>query len=289
MLNDRLSQLRDALHQPPGVPAWWDVCALLDQWPQQLDLDVALNYIEAHQARWPDHFRVAPHLWAARFLKTPLDPRCQIVRTLVLEHKWFEEATTQALVENLSAAHIGSLELRHITLPSEGQGLLKLLRDTTIDGLTELRVVSVAPRRSTVERSFGDILCEALTHSPGASKLTRLDLSRQDISSRGLRALAESDAFEQLEELVLSANAIDDSGIQALIEAPWLDTLKKLRLPGNDIGDDSAHMLAGCARLGGLVMLDLTSTLISSSGYQAFAASDHLQEPIRLNMLNNVL
>ena len=59
-----LASLRSVLHSPATKTSWVHLCGLVDLMRARGDLDIALDYIHAHNPeRWPASLRVRPWGW----------------------------------------------------------------------------------------------------------------------------------------------------------------------------------------------------------------------------------
>ncbi|MEO1269302.1 MAG: WD40 repeat domain-containing protein, partial [Myxococcota bacterium] len=61
-VQEMLAQLREVLHRTPSWRAWFDLCRILDGWPDDEARRLALDYIAEHQERrgWPEPLRRPP-------------------------------------------------------------------------------------------------------------------------------------------------------------------------------------------------------------------------------------
>jgi uncharacterized protein (TIGR02996 family) len=75
-------------------------------------------------------------------------------------------------------------------------------------------------------------------------RLLSLDLRKNQLDSRDVRALVVSEHLTSLTALDLSHNHIGDAGIRALAGSPLLGRLRYLNLWGNDLGTKSLRALA---------------------------------------------
>lgn len=82
-----------------------------------------------------------------------------------------------------------------------------------------------------------------MTDSEHLRHLRSLDLSKNFLESRHVRALVVSDHLTRLTDLDLSRNRIGDGGIRALAGSPMLSRLERLNLSGNDVGAGGLRVL----------------------------------------------
>jgi|GEM_PF-3004317 len=108
-----------------------------------------------------------------------------------------------------------------------------------------------------------------LLNTPFACHLTKLDLSRSDMTHAGLRVLLEIDFLTDLRDLVLAQNALGDAAAEAISQSPRLASLRSLDLRGNPLGNKGAQALAASPHLEHLSSLDLRDSGIGPSGVKA--------------------
>lgn len=118
-----------------------------------------------------------------------------------------------------------------------------------------------------------------LLNTPFASQMTKLDLSRSEITHAGLRVLLEIDYLTGLRDLVLAQNALGDAAAEALAQSQRLSSLRSLDLRGNPLGNKGAMALAASPHLAQLSSLDVRDSEIGPSG--AKALSERFGERVR--------
>ena len=64
-INDHLIALRQLMGSTPDETTWRALCGVIDAVPDA-QLEIALDYVEGHLARWPDELRLAPERWWSR-------------------------------------------------------------------------------------------------------------------------------------------------------------------------------------------------------------------------------
>jgi uncharacterized protein (TIGR02996 family) len=134
---------------------------------------------------------------------------------------------------------------------------------------------------------FGDEGVRALTTSSRLENLTKLDLSRTEMTNEGARVLSESVHFAKLTELLLYSNRISDEGVRALANSTYLANLTELNLDYNRISDEGARAIAESVYLENLTELDLRENRIGDEGAKALASSSNLGALKKLKLYGN--
>lgn len=118
-------------------------------------------------------------------------------------------------------------------------------------------------------------------------ELARLSLERCDLGPRGAGDLAGAFWFGGLRALNLNDNDIGPDGAAVIAAAG--ESLAELRLRNNDLGPQGARRLAGSAKLGGLLILDVSGNGIENAGFRALGQSPHLTKLAVLDLAYNDL
>jgi uncharacterized protein (TIGR02996 family) len=111
---------------------------------------------------------------------------------------------------------------------------------------------------------LGDVGVTALAASPHLARLEQLSLARTGLRAAGMRALAF--APFNLARLDLSDNRLDDEAVNALASTPAVRPLAVLKLCRNRIGPEGARALASSPHLAGLAFLDLRDNPLGEKG-----------------------
>jgi uncharacterized protein (TIGR02996 family) len=125
---------------------------------------------------------------------------------------------------------------------------------------------------------------ELLAQTSDLSKLTFLDLSRNNLGAVGTHALANSQSLSSLKHLNISHNNIRDTGGQAIVESPYVKHLRTLNLAGNGIGGPGLKACAGSSNLNHLRTLNLAGNFIGADSVRTLAESAHLRKLICLDL-----
>ncbi len=301
---ERLGALRDALYGERTEGAWARVCALFDEWPEDDDLALGLDYADRLLVGWPDDLRRAPELWKKPLLTGRPNPRFSIVRRLDLNYHFLGAAGAAALARMAWMAQLSALSLRTAYLGDEGVEAL-----TATSCLRGLRALDLS-HNEIGDRGAGSIA--ACAHLEGLERLTldanplrgpgvltlvgsshlrglrHLDLS--NTSGRELAtALAASTQLASLETLRLTDNAIGADGAHILALAACMKTLTALHLSRNRIGDEGVMALTSAPQPTRLTHLDLSHNEIGDAGAQALARSPQLPLLTHLDLTQNRL
>lgn len=119
-------------------------------------------------------------------------------------------------------------------------------------------------------------------------QMNELDLQFTKTSDDEIVALCEND-LSRLRRLNLGVNSISSLGAIALANCPSLNRLSHLQMPLNSIASAGAIAIANSPYFGELVELDLSSNSIDNLGVRALANSNSLQALQRLGLRANIV
>ncbi len=119
--------------------------------------------------------------------------------------------------------------------------------------LDGLKAVRLSLRGSWLRDEGFERVCDCL----GSSRVTELDVYKNDLMDRSLAELARCEAFEHLEVLNLSKNLCSDEGLMELARSPLLTSLRWLGLGDNAYGTAGALALSNSPYLKNLRHIDL--------------------------------
>ncbi len=245
----RLERLRELLYGDKTYKAWMSLCALLDEWPEDDDLAVALEYADELMESWPDEVRQVPDIWKRALLAGSPNPRFRLIRALELNYEVLEARVVSQL--------------------------------RWVPWLDNLRILSL--RRSFMEdRELG-----ALLELPQLTGLRWLDVSNNRISDRGLGHLAEASSMRELEGLVLSGNPIEGAGLPALVSSGHLARLKHLDLNDTWAGRMIPMALLAASNLSHLEVLNVAGNHLGPDGLQVLAQLPALGHLRRMEASHN--
>ncbi len=108
-----------------------------------------------------------------------------------------------------------------------------------------------------------------LAEVPMFSRLDRIDLSRNGLFWRDIRALTKATDGLRCGALTLDGNRLEDQGVARLASWAGLSHLRALSLVDNQITDEGAAALAGAAWIGALEHLNLSGNDIGARGVAA--------------------
>jgi uncharacterized protein (TIGR02996 family) len=145
-------------------------------------------------------------------------------------------------------------------------GLTAMLTSSTFwPGLEELDLL---------RNNLGNGDLAALLNTP--SKLRRLELADNKITTKGALLLAEHPALAKITTLDLSDNKIGDRGIMALVNSPHASNLEKLEISTCGFGFAGVTAIAGSPNLAKLRYLSMYGSGLDLKGARVLAASPHL-------------
>jgi len=172
----------------------------------------------------------------------------------------------QAIASSPSFSSLKRLDLQS-TRPSE-DSLKVLLSSST---LTQLETLNLYDSHVQDAHLLG--LEDMEQHLP---KLHSLDVSNNQISTKGLIALSQAPQLSTIRDLDLGNNAIDDEGLKALLSSPHLESLTSLRLNWASITNEGLQALTQSPKLSQLTILSITGCNIDNEGIKMLATSPHM-------------
>jgi uncharacterized protein (TIGR02996 family) len=104
-----------------------------------------------------------------------------------------------------------------------------------------------------------------LAEHPALAKITHLDLSRNKIGDVGVTALVQSDRAKKLQKLDISSCGFGPVGVAAIVESPHLANLRELWMHSNDLDLKGARALAASPHLANIGYLYLGGGLTATA------------------------
>ncbi len=195
----------------------------------------------------------------------------------------------------VASPHLGNLKALRVPGNSIGNRAIRaLVRAASLTSLEELDLSETGSygrtRRSGRYRE--DPVLEAtdvaaLARWPGLARLRKLNLSGNDVGSRGLRTLLHSPQASALKELTLRNNGLTERAMQAFRSAQSALQLDVVDLGENFVSDVGASDLALAPCLSELKVLALDSCEIKSSGARWLVYATFASRLRRLNVNHN--
>lgn len=216
-----------------------------------------------------------------------------------------QNGLTAAGTKLLAAAppQLSRLDISRNELGSDGaQALGEALPSLRIQSLAVGGTGLGAEGLTEVLRAGGGRLTELVADAAGvgvdgarmlarASELAAvrvLDLSKNELGSRGVAAVAASPHLTNLRHLALDGNAIGDDGIASLVAvAEGMPLLERLSLSDNALGRRGAEALAGSAFAARLAFLDLSFNELEDAGAEALARGESFRNLHELRLERN--
>lgn len=256
----RLERLRGLLYGEKTESGWSSLCALLDEWPEDEDLSVALDYAESLLESWPDRLRRAPDVWKRPLLMgRASNPRFRVIKRLDLSYAVMEARVIGQLRWKPWLSQLTMLTLRRSFMEdSEVEALIGL------ESLRSLRHLDLGYNR------IGDDGVAMLSQAPWAGSLEHLNLEGNPISGPGVHPLLRSPSLSKLASLNLS-DVWAGAQVSMALLAGRLPALRELRLSAMKLGPDQAHLLAQAPCLEHLDVLELSQNLLGDEGVNALS------------------
>ena len=222
-INTRLTSLRQLVYDGPTPHAWTRICELLQAWPDDPSLEMALDYAEQHMADWPDTLKRGAgtaYSWILNALDGRHEPRARLVRVAKLRGSHATpERLERLLTESFMEPFVGlELELNFRTTAAVAQRLS--LRDNS-----KLKVLDLSGCR------MGAHAIEMLERG-NFTNLRVLDLSHNNLDPVSFQRLAANLDLPHLHTLNLGGNRLAH-GLEALARARfWGAQLRSVDLSG---------------------------------------------------------
>ena len=247
---ERTAALRALLFESPSPEVWTRILDLFETWDASEDLEVGIDYANAHLDTWDPELRVPPELWIHILLGA--EPKNSIKR------KW----------ERGQRAHPAMRLVRHLELRPQWSRWGRHRRQT-------VKVDAKAARHIAAAR--------ALSH------ITLLDLSHQRFADDGVYELAEGKHLHALVDLRLSSCDLGPQAIWDLAEGGGrlLDGIEALDVSSNPIGNEGIRGLANCEGLVGLTSLNIAECRFDEEACALIAESDNLVNLRHLGVSGN--
>jgi hypothetical protein len=227
--DDRFGELRSLLQRAPDPQTWGELCALLDEWPEDASLtEIALPYCEAHMRGWQDAWRVAPKRWITRLVEGEPIPALTLARRIRAHNTLYGHARAQPLIRHPALATLTHLDLSLSGIGEEDAHALF----AALSPSCALTSLDLSRNDCETLRALGDWL--ALPALPPLKRLCLVELvdvystNKAHMMTHALQQLAASPA--RIKHLDLSDNLHLHSGernqIDPLLHAiPSLDSL----------------------------------------------------------------
>jgi uncharacterized protein (TIGR02996 family) len=198
--------------------------------------------------------------------------------SLDLSNLFLPNVNLPRLLAVLSAENLRFLHLRSCHI--ENRDMELLVQSSSLSKLTTL----------DLERNnLGAEGALVLADSPHFSTLTHLNISHNNIRDTGARAIAESSHLRHLQELNIAGNGIGGSGLKSLGNSANLVLLRSLNLAGNFIGVYGVRDLMQSAHLRNLTCLDLGDAFLEEDSARALASAANLARLRKLQLKKNLL
>ncbi len=204
--DDGLGAIRALIKEGESHQAWRDLCAMLEQWEDEDDLEArVLPIVDEMLTGWDDTLRSAPSYWVDPLLDGEHVPHFKIVRALDLRSKHLVLEDAELLAESPELQNIHRLNLAYNGLQDEGT--------------------------------------RALVRSEMIANVRWMDLAGNSVGLLGLKCICDSEHMGHLEHLDMTGNWVDDDGAVMLAETDKLPSLRRLILRGNPIHPEGAEAI----------------------------------------------
>ncbi len=259
--------IRSALQRPPSHEVWEDLTLSLSAFQGGTDnfRHTVLPYVSSALERWPDHLRTVPALWARQLLRGMQRfhlEALRLARSLSLRElrrrlRYILPHSVKALLTHELLADLNLLDLRG---SSSAPGMLLAMAPGAPLRLRGLSLRSCEVNTSTLER---------LIDAGWLTDLTRLDLSWNDFTDRGIAALTRTHVLRECVRIELDGNyltpesalalahatdlhvrrlecgwnSLTSRGVAILSEAPWFGEVATLGLSNNHLDDEAVRAI----------------------------------------------
>ncbi len=210
--DSKLGGIREVIEQGASLKAWREICAMLEQWEDEDDLETrVLPIVDELLIGWDDTLRSAPSYWIDPLLDGEHVPHFKVVRALDLRSKHLVLEDAELLAESPELKYIHWLNLAYNGLQDEGT--------------------------------------RALVGSEMIENVRWIDLAGNSVGMMGLRSICNSPYLEHLEHLDMTGNWVDDDGAVIIANSNKMPALRRLILRGNPIHPEGAEALVASEHL----------------------------------------
>lgn len=293
--SDRLLGVRELLYSPPSQESWRELVTLLESWPNDDSLDVALQYIEDHAGHWGELKRMAPENWSMTLLHEKNDKRQGLVSAMALPDIGEQPrllacnglALTSTNIRKEDARSIVSSSflkhIRHMSL--RGSRLYSGADEILASGAPFSELDSLSLENATI-RPKG---WKPLAAAPWFQSARSIRLEHTQLSWKPLEQIVEEGGLSSVEHLFLAHNAISLPAIQVLEDGQILRRLRSLSLSYRELGEGGMLALAESEQLTQLESLTLFAPWayesVSLDGVEALASSEGFPSLKKLHIL----
>lgn len=273
--------LRELLHQAPSPEVWAALWHTVESWGG-IQSTLALDYLREHLDHWPDNMRSFPSGNESRYQELWREhaphPMFPFLRSLQLRCDHLGEQTILPCLRHPSMSQIRVLRIISDYKPLSHQDLRQIANNEALSSLHTLILDD-----NQIEQEG----LKLLLRSPHIEGLRCLSLSHNQIGQSGAQLLAA--LAPPLEELDLSANDLGTRGARHLFSSTRLQSLKTLRLSWNHIGQEDHIFCPPARRLPKLQELDLSFNQIGPIGLHNFLVSGQCRSLRTLSLDTNLL
>ena len=267
MTHAHFESLRHLVHSAPTLSVWTRLCQTLERFKAD-DRELALDYVEAHLASWPDQVRRYHCINIAQWTDAP-PFWWRSVRSLSVQSRRSWRTRRRS----------GKVSMQTRFTPMGQEGAEALAQSPQTSCLTHLDLEDVHIKDDGVE---------ALSRSPHLAGLMSIDLESNSLGTRGVEALANSPYMSNLRFLYLGRNYLWHD-LTPLARSPYLTRVEHLNLGHTLISPRDAELLATSPTLSNVTHLYLHRTSIDMEGLEALAASPSLKRLQYLDLEGNEL
>jgi hypothetical protein len=258
-LNERLSQIRYCLSQPPSPDVWQQLCKEVDALDHEEDILLLLDLLQSHLQEWPPLYRNTPKHWLEHWTQESPDHRLKLISMLSLERGLagpLHDRRLRAILDMCGSLH--GLQLNGQALGEASAVLLsehESCRQLRILGLGGTLMDDESVRCLTRKGCFENLQVLQLNNtvlsdqsvfyltSSASFRLKVLHLDQCLLSDRGVEALATCEMMRGLNVLTLSGNSLTSRALFHLADSPYLHQLHTLDISGVTLTSLDAEVL----------------------------------------------
>ena len=111
--DERLSRLRSLAQRPASYETWIEIATVLELWPCDPTLEIAVRYVQDLTHHWPEHHKVGFVHWWHRAASSGGDLRLELAHGLNLENQCPGSAS---LMLGLLTRNVDPSQIAHLTI-----------------------------------------------------------------------------------------------------------------------------------------------------------------------------
>ena len=309
--SERWNRLRELLSQPIDDEHWKILCQHFSLWPEEQELELALDYAAQHLSQLEDRLRRAPMHWLKQIMDGKPQPRLHIVKTCEFMKYYGSPAITDTQAQNIAetsslsrvktldfggrslgeggliaicnSSHFPQVETLSLQSSVFHPSCLKFLANSeSFPNLRHLKISNYEPHRDE------PIHLKTIAESPNFSKLETLSTFRGKLTAADAEALANTANLPSLRSLSFyQPSGLSKEIIDTLASSTQLPQLSEFHFEGGYLELADIKSLFHAPFLQELEVLNLRHNKLGDEGISYFAKHNEYKQIKSLNLEYN--